>query len=475
MPITRKQQVLAKLETTEGGGPPTAFDLDDALQVFDPSISDSVDTIDRVPAGPTLSRDFVPIGRKTREITFTSDFRGGAVIATAPEWGQLIRACGYKKAETTDVRLLLCTLAGTITGEFQVAETISQTSGTKVGVVLGCFTAAGAPKATADTATDYMIVAEVTGTLATGAVDGDASGADDTAMTVAVTTNHHAYMPTSLKLVEIEDSGNWTNNPVVGNTISSTRAGTLVGSAQVISVTATTATVSLLWGSLASGDVITTGAVANGTLDSAPVMTRTPSLALRHNLDGRNRLLNGARGSFSCSGEVGAPMSFSWTFTGDPGTDVDAVAIATSGLGATRAPRLLGAICTYGEGANLRNLQTKSVNFDNAGTVSPNLDANSAGGATGANITDRDSTITVQVDNVNGTMDWEAIRDAGTVVRAAFLIGTTPGNIMSLVAPNCQVTDVSLADSDGVSVFDVTLRPRRINESGDDDLFFSQL
>jgi hypothetical protein len=175
------------------------------------------------------------------------------------------------------------------------------------------------------------------------------------------------------------------------------------------------------------------------------------------------------------TGEVGEPLSFSWTFTGDVGTDADAVPIATSGLSTTRAPRLLGAICAYGEGSNIRDLQTKSITFDSGNTVASNLDANSTGGATGANVTDRDPSITVQVDNTLSTTDWESLRDNGSTVRAAFVLGSTAGNIVSLVAPVCQVTEVSIGDADGVSVMDVTLRPRRINETGDDEVYICQL
>ena len=65
MPIQRKQQILAKTETSEGvSSNPGASD---AVQVFDPTIADTVEVQDRVPAGPTLSRDFAPIGRQTRE------------------------------------------------------------------------------------------------------------------------------------------------------------------------------------------------------------------------------------------------------------------------------------------------------------------------------------------------------------------------------------------------------------------------
>lgn len=479
MPITRKQQILVQKETTESGGGPASWAGSQAIQVYDPSISDTVDQLDRAPAGPTLSRDFTPVGRKQRELTFTSDFRGSGTPGTEPDWADLIEACGYKQDHATSaVRLIKFDFAGdgASTGSFQLGEQITQDTGNDVGVVLGCFTSAHAPKTTASLTSDYMIVAEITGTLATNtATTGSSSAATISTADVAVTTVHHTYMPTSDKLIQLTDSGNWEHSPVAGNTVTIYRSTVIVGSAQVVAATITTTDVVLLWGEVATGDIIKTGSTTNGTLDAAPVMTRTPSLAFQHNLDGRNRQLNGARATFTLDGEVGQPMMFSWTFQGDIGTDADAVALTTSGLSTTRAPRLLGALCAFGSGSTLRTLQTKSVSFDNGGTVSPNLDANSSGGSTGANITDRDSKCTVTVDNTLSTVDWEALRDAGTAVRVAFVLGTTTGNIVSLVMPNCQVSEVSLSDSDGVSTMDLTLSPRRIAESGDDEIFFSQL
>lgn len=476
MPITRKQQLLAKLETTEGGG--ASFSASDAIQVFDPGISDAVDTLDRVPAGPTLSRDFTPIGRKTREITFTSDLRGSGVAATAPPWGDLLAACGYKKNDNSaDVVVSSLTMTSDAgTPGVQLGEVVQQTSANRA-VVVGIKDSSGNPKAFGGLNGDVIILATIEGTMADADTTGESSVFDAlaTTFTWALSTTHHAYMPTSEKLITLSVASWVTAAPVAGDTMTvHDSSGDLVGSVQVDSISGTDLDVVLLWGAVAQTDELG-DTVNDGTIDAAPVMSRTPSLAFRHNLDGRNRLLLGARGTFSCEGEVGAPMSFSFTFTGDVGTDADAAPITTTGLGTVRAPRLLGAVCAYGEGANVRTLQTKSINFDNAGTVAPNLDANSAGGATGANITDRDSTLTVQVDNTNSTMDWEALRDAGTVVRAAFQLGTVGGNVVSVVLPNCQVTDVSIADAEGVSAMDVTLRPRRLLESGDDEVYFCQL
>jgi hypothetical protein len=168
-------------------------------------------------------------------------------------------------------------------------------------------------------------------------------------------------------------------------------------------------------------------------------------------------------------------MQFAWTFSGDIGTTVDAAAVTTSGLSTIRPPRLLGAFCCYGYGSQLHRIPTKRVSFAQGNTVNPNLDANRAGGATGSNITDRDPAFTVTVDAIHGGFDWEVIRDTGATMRVAFILGTTLGNVMTMVAPVCQVTEVQLGDSDGIATMDVTIRPRRINESGDDEVYFTQI
>jgi len=476
MPITRKQQLLAKLETTEGGG--ATFASSDAVEVFDPSISDSVDQLDRSPAGSTLSRDFTPVGRKTREVTFTSDLKGSGTASTVPPWGLLLEACGYRQDDdgTRSFRILNVSL-GSVTGSFQLGEQITQTS-SNVGVVVGVFSASNTPLSQTSADSDYLIVVEVLGTLtSTTATTGGSSGATDSTLTVATTSNHHAYMPTSEKLLNIT-IGAWAvdANPVPGEVFSVKNGSTLVGSVQLVyEHSSTDLDVALLWGEIADGYTLTESSGETATISGDPDPVLTPSLAVRHNLDGRNRLLLGSRGSFSMTGEVGQPLSFTWTFTGDVGTDADAVPITTSGLSSVRAPRLLGALCVYGEGSNVRDLQTKSITFDSGNTVASNLDANSTGGATGANVTDRDPSITVTVDNTLSTMDWEDLRDNGTTVRAAFVLGSTGGNVVSVVAPVCQVTDVAISDAEGVSTFDVTLRPRRINETGDDEIFLCQL
>ena len=476
MPITRKQQLLAKLETTPGGG--ATFSASDAIEVFDPALSDTVDMLDRSPASSTLSRDFSPVGRKQREITFTSDAKGSGTAATEPPWGDLIKSCAYRKDGATNGPRLLKIELGSVSGSFQLGEKITQDSAADVGIIVGIKSSGNAVKAASTADTDYLLVLEILGTLASSAATvGASSGATDSTGTVATTTDHHTYLPTSKTLLNLT-IGTWSSgaNPAAGEVFDVKNGSTLVGAVQLVEErSATDVLVAVLWGSVADTYTLVEAGGETSVIGAAPVAEFTPSIAMRHNLDGRNRLLLGSRGSFTCAGEVGQPLTWTWAMTGDVGTDADAVPIATTGTSTVRAPRLLGALCVYGEGVNLRDIQTKSISIDSGNTVSVNLDANSAGGSTGANVTDRDISMTVQVDNTLSTMDWESLRDAGTAVRVGFLLGTTAGNIMSVVAPNVQVSEVSIGDAEGVSVMDVTLRPRRVLDAGDDEIYFSQL
>jgi hypothetical protein len=477
MPITRKQQVLAKLETTEGGG--ATFAAGDAVQVFDPTLSDTVEVLDRVPAGPTLSRDFSPVGRKTRQVTFRSDFRGSGVPANSPDFSRLLQACGYK----TTASLLVLTAAAVTGSGFQLGEQLFQgasyAAATGIGVIVGILTSANVPKHVSATSGDKIIVAVVSGTLPTATLTTGNSSASTTTISASTAYTGFSFQPTSEKLLQV-DTAAWTGGTpaALGEVLAVEAASLKVGAVQVIrqATSYTDMDVTLLWGSIANTNTLRNAAgTGTAVINTVPDMIRTPSLALRHNLDGRDRLLNGSRGDFTLEGEVGQPMQFSWTFTGDPGTDADALATVTTGLGTVRAPRLLGAFCCYGNGSAIYRLPTKKVALNNGGTVSPNLDANRAGGSTGSNVTDRDPSFVVTVDIGHGSFNWEGLRDAGTPVRVGFLLGDTQGNIVSLVAPIGQVTEVALGDSDGVATFDVTIKPLRINESGDDELYITQL
>lgn len=477
MPVNRKQQLLAKIETSEGTSASPAGS--DAILVFDPALSDTIDVLDRVPSGASLSRDFAPVGRQTRTVTFRSDFRGSgdsSIPIDAPDWQKLLFSCGYRAGTMQSVVL------GAVTGiGFQLGEQVTQSSGAIVGVVVGIISTVppgGVPLHVATTSGNVLVVANVTGTFTAAATNGVASGSSSTASVVSAVPGI-ICQPTSTKSITVT-TPTWTGTaPAAGSVVTiESPAGTPVGAMQILVDNGSTMvnfSASLLYGTALATYTLRAADGTSTTTITTAAQTLTPSLTIRHNLDGRQRDLLGARGDFTLEGEVGQPMQFSWTFSGDIGTTVDAPAVTTSGLSTVRPPRLLGAFCCYGYGSALHRIPTKRVSFAQGNTVNPNLDANRAGGATGSNITDRDPAFTVTVDAIHGGFDWEAIRNSGQTMRVGFVLGTTAGNVMTIVAPVCQVTEVQLGDSDGIATFDVTIRPRRINESGDDEIYFTQI
>jgi hypothetical protein len=476
MPVNRKQQLLAKVETSEGTSASPAGS--DAILVFDPALSDSIDVLDRVPSGASLSRDFAPVGRQTRTVTFRSDFRGSGdatIPVAAPDWQKLLFASGYSEA-TAQVLVL-----GAVTGiGFQLGEQVTQSSGTIVGVIVGIYSAgvSGVPQHVASTLGNVLVVANVTGTF-TAALTTGASTASTSTASAAASAPGIVCKPTSTKSIAVT-AASWTGTaPAAGAVVTiENPVGTTIGAMQLLVDNGSTMTdfsASLLYGTALATYTLRAADGTSTTTITTAAQSLTPSLTIRHNLDGRQRDLLGARGDFTLEGEVGQPMQFSWTFSGDIGTTVDAPAVTTSGLSTIRPPRLLGAFCVYGYGSASLRIPTKRVSFAQGNTVNPNLDANRAGGATGSNITDRDPAFTITVDAIHGGFDWEAIRNSGATMRVGFVLGTTPGNVMTIVAPVCQVTEVQLGDSDGIATFDVTVRPRRINESGDDEIYFTQI
>ncbi len=470
MPVNRKQQVLAKIETSEGTD--AAPGASDAIQIYEPALSDSVDIQERVPAGPTLSRDLTPVGRKTRTLTFKSDFRGSGDTGTAPDWSKTLRAAGYSLASAK------ACVAGTITGiGFMVGELVTQSSGTiKAMCVAILQNTTNAPLHRTTSTSDILVLVELTGTITAAATVGASSGSSTT-LSAAIAYPGFAYGPTSDKTVNVTTAA-WTGTaPAVGDTVEVQQpAGITVGHVQILADNGGMVDfdITLLWGTLLATYTLRTAGGATTTATTV-VQDETPSISFRHNLDGRRRSLLGSRGDFSLEGEVGAPMQWSWTFSGDIGPSVDTPAVATTGLSTVRPPRLLGAQISVGFGSLQARLPVKRITVANNGNVVPNLDANRAGGSTGSNITDRDPTISIQVDAVNGAFDWEDLRDDQTFVRISAVIGDTLTNMVGFAASQCQITEVTLSDADGYATMDITLKPRRINESGDDELFFFQL
>lgn len=475
MPLIRKQQILIKKEASEGvSASPGASDV---MTIFDPSYSDTVDQLERNPAGGSLSRGFSSVGRSSRQITFQSELRGSGdttLTVDDPEWGPAAESSGLVKRTFKKVTL------GAVTGTgFQIGEVVSQSSGAIRGIVLGAFTSGGVLTHLLNTSGGHLAVVPIVGTFTAAATTGESSGATATASAVA-DYEGHAYGPTSEKLTQVSVASWSGGTPAVGESLDVEVSGAKVGGVLVIADNAggafTSMNVTLMWGQMLNGNTLrTANGAGTGTISADPVQIRTPSVTARHNLDGRRRDSLGARANFDLAANVGEPAVFSWTLQGDLGPAIDAQPIATTGASTIRAPRMLGSMHAYGRGANIYRLPTKSFGLQLGNSINPNLDGNRTGGSTGTNVTDRTPELVFQTDMVHGAFDWEAVRDQATALRVVHLLGSTKGNIVGVVAPNAQVTQANVADANGVAAQDITANPRRVLESGDDEFFLVQL
>ena len=193
------------------------------------------------------------------------------------------------------------------------------------------------------------------------------------------------------------------------------------------------------------------------------------------NEDGEQSQFLGSRTAWSLDGEAGGPLQFTWTMRGNPTTPIDANPIATTGLGTITAPNFRGAICSYGYNAQIHRLTTKNLSFSNGGQIEDNLDANAVSGSNGSNIVDRAPVVSVTVDRTHSAFPWRELQREGTPVRVAYMLGASPGNIVGIVAPKCQVEGVQRSDSNGIMTWDLQLNPLKVLEQGDDDFYLVQL
>jgi len=128
--LTRKRQIGAKIETTEGvlNAPTVAADFRNLI--YEPTATNEVRMFERDPARVTLSTlDEIP-GIRSGSIRFRTELRGSGVATTAPAWGILLRGCGFREEELGSSNI------GPVTGgPFLQGETITGGTSTATGIV----------------------------------------------------------------------------------------------------------------------------------------------------------------------------------------------------------------------------------------------------------------------------------------------------------------------------------------------------
>ena len=481
MPINRKHQIAAKIETAEGvdawGG--SAPDAADVVRVNDPTVQDAQEQDDSTPSGASLSKDFTSPGRATRSMTFGADFVGNTTGAdddarrnAVPPWDGFVRACGTK-------RVSLAAATGTVSsGPFFVGERVGST-------VWSGGTPAVWGLAANDGVGGLYIVPIVGSWTGITTVFGEQSLATIGTATLDV-TGGLAYLPDTQQTVSVDLTvGGWSGAaPSAGDVILIYRSGSQVGSAVVITA-GDPIVLSVLYRNVQDGDTLTTATGSTATVEASGAVTalNSPSISVYSNLDGEERRLLGGRGDFTLGGETGKPLKFAFTLGGSPTTAVDALQVAGVSLATLSAPKFAGAIfgMGYDRDATIAVptgtpdyvdtcVPAKSIELATGNTNEDRRDHCAASGILSSRVTDRDPQITVEFEKVGvHAFNWGQLRTLGTPLRIGFVIGTVAGNRVGFVANRCQVLETSDGEADGLATVQVTLALRRIREAGDDE------
>lgn len=472
MGLTRKVQILAALEDTEGVA--KTLTPSDTTLVFDPEVSEVATRNERVPASPALGRRKDRVGLTGRQISFGSDFGGGGV-GTAPSWNKFMRSCGFQEQR---VKKYALTSVGSV---FLIGEKVfvQGAEATNYGIALNQLGGSSG----------NLYVAWLVGDAPAGTIEGKGSGATGTAAAPAAQDDFF-YNPASLKLAQIQASGGWSSGPTlaVGSVVLAQRgvSGLIVGSGQVKINNSTPAgdwddfEVSITHGDIQSGDILITAFGETATVSATPVQTRIPSLTMRHNLDGYARDLIGCRGNFTLEGSAGGPMRLNWTFQGVQASTVDLDFSPGAMFQTNLPPRLRGITANLIVAGSGITIPIRSVSIDMGNVVSLREDAVAAGGQHHAEVTDRDPTFTLTTDKLPvAVVPWVALRDLGSDVIMGLRIGTVGGNILTIVGTAMQIEEPSDEDAQGIAADSITLKPRMMDdgviaEEGNNEIIIAQ-
>lgn len=472
--LKNREQILTAIQTAEGV--PATPIASDAVLIYEPEdTEDEQSFLTQRPAGASLSRDVEPPGVSIRQNRFRQHWRGSGAVGTAPDWGKHVRACAMR--QTGLVRLDLTGMSAT--EQIVVGEVVYQ------GASLAAATAIGICVTHLRGADGAILVAPISGTFASGAVVGAGCAASATSAAPVTATQGFAYLLDSLRVVQLTVAS-WSSAPAiatVGAVYDVLRGGFAVGGLQIIDAGAgpnwaTTVLAVQLWGELANADTVTDGS-NSGTLNAAPTQVRSPSLSIARNSDGYLQRTADARGTFTLGGEAGQPLQFQFDFRGSPLSHSAALPVATGFLGGVSAPRLFGSWVGLRRGSQFFRFPTKRLELAVNNTVAISNDANAAGGARAAIITDRDPTITLEIEQAGMAFDVKSLQQNATLIGLGAVLGgngtgtyagRTAGNTLVMAAPSCQVTEMAPGESEGIKTWVLTLKPKRLLEAGDDEL-----
>jgi hypothetical protein len=196
--------------------------------------------------------------------------------------------------------------------------------------------------------------------------------------------------------------------------------------------------------------------VNNTSVTYAPVSSSFSSATIYFNNDGTRHILTGCRGTFTLNAEVGQIPTIDFTMIGvyNAPHDWPSVEPQAGGIFSAQAsPLIFKQGNTSGFQFFSYNGCLQSVSLDIANeTVYREL----VGCTKNVLITNRAPNGTVMIEAVSlTTKDFFSIAQTETTGNLTFLHGTTAGNRVTLLSGQCDITNPTYADQDGVQMLSI--------------------
>jgi hypothetical protein len=192
--------------------------------------------------------------------------------------------------------------------------------------------------------------------------------------------------------------------------------------------------------------------VASTSVTYAPVSSAFSSATIYFNNDGIRHILTGCRGTFTLNAEVGAIPTLDFTMVGVYNAPTD-TALPSVTYSQQASPLVFRQGNTSGFQFFSYAGLLQSVSFEIANeTVYREL----VGGVKEVIITNRAPSGTVMIEAPTlATRDFFSTAQTETTGNLTFLHGTTAGNRVTLTAGQCDITNPTYADQDGVQMLSI--------------------
>lgn len=192
--------------------------------------------------------------------------------------------------------------------------------------------------------------------------------------------------------------------------------------------------------------------VASTSVTYAPVSSAFSSATIYFNNDGIRHILTGCRGTFTLNAEVGAIPTLDFTMVGVYNAPTD-TALPSVTYSAQASPLIFRQGNTSGFQFFSYAGLLQSVSFEIANeTVYREL----VGGVKEVIVTNRAPSGTVMIEAPTlATRDFFSTAQAETTGNLTFLHGTTAGNRVTLTAGQCDISNPTYADQDGVQMLSI--------------------